>query len=511
MMARDTMVVLVFAATLSACGGSDDNAGEEDHSPVNTDPNTIGQFGEVFDWPIVSMHMALLPDGRVMSFGTSSNGSQGAELHYSVWDPSQGTGAASMLLLPNTTSTDISCAGQTLVPATGELLIVGGDRTIDGQRNYANSDVNLFDASTNQLRRQVQSMAFQRWYATAVTTGDGQQIVLGGLLDRRFDPPSIIPAVTPEIYRPGAGWKTLGGATSEEAFATSNEGWYYPRAWLAPDGSIFMLAHGGAMYSIDYADTGHLERLAGDAGRSPNSLPAVMYEPGKILSLRDKRTSVIVDIRDPTPSISRSGRLSQDRRYASATLLADGRVWVNGGSSTGNDLAGAAYHSEIWDPATGRWTSLASAKMARLYHSASLLLPDATVITGGGGSPGPQTNLNAEIYYPPYLFLPGQPATLAPRPLITAAPTVVSRGQHFNVTMADAAKLSRVTLIRAGAATHAFNNDQRFIDMSFSQAGATVGLRTPNQPSNVPPGFYLLFAFDGHGVPSVARMIRLVD
>ena len=40
----------------------------------------------------------------------------------------------------------------------------------------------------------------------------------------------------------------------------------------------------------------------------------------------------------------------------------------------------------------------------RLYHSAALLLPDATVLTLGGGANGPQLNLNAEIYYPPYLF-----------------------------------------------------------------------------------------------------------
>jgi len=33
-----------------------------------------------------------------------------------------------------------------------------------------------------------------------------------------------------------------------------------------------------------------------------------------------------------------------------------------------------------------------------------MLLPDATVLTGGGGAPGPVNNLNSEIYYPPYLY-----------------------------------------------------------------------------------------------------------
>ena len=69
-----------------------------------------------------------------------------------------------------------------------------------------------------------------------------------------------------------------------------------------------------------------------------------------------------------------------------------------------NAATGVAYTSEIFDPATNSWSTGATATRMRLYHSTSLLLPDATVITMGGGTPGPETNLNAEIYYPPYLF-----------------------------------------------------------------------------------------------------------
>jgi hypothetical protein len=32
------------------------------------------------------------------------------------------------------------------------------------------------------------------------------------------------------------------------------------------------------------------------------------------------------------------------------------------------------------------------------------VVADATVLTGGGGAPGPVNNLNSEIYYPPYLY-----------------------------------------------------------------------------------------------------------
>jgi hypothetical protein len=38
-------------------------------TPVSTTPLT-GFFGPAFAWPIIPIHMALLPDGRVLNFGT---------------------------------------------------------------------------------------------------------------------------------------------------------------------------------------------------------------------------------------------------------------------------------------------------------------------------------------------------------------------------------------------------------------------------------------------------------
>ncbi|MCQ7029691.1 hypothetical protein MRO55_24630, partial [Escherichia coli] len=71
-------------------------------------------------------------------------------------------------------------------------------------------------------------------------------------------------------------------------------------------------------------------------------------------------------------------------------VLADGSVLATGGQSTNGggglvDLANATYEAERWDPATGAWTELAPAAVARQYHSTALLLPDGRVLTGGGG------------------------------------------------------------------------------------------------------------------------------
>lgn len=513
--ATTTLVVAVLAG---GCGGGSSDDSAESPQSVQAppdDPSRIGRFGPLFDWPVIPIHMALLPDGRVMGFGSTTSGRQGAQLNYAVWNPALGTGAEAMLLLPNATGTDILCAGQALLPSTGELLIVGGDLTVNGVRNHANSDVNLFTPSANLLTRQAASMSQKRWYATAVTNGIGEQVVLGGMIDKSVDTGSnagvlVTPATTPEVYRSGSGWRRIAGADTAAAFAAANEGWYYPRAWLGSDGRIFMLSHAGAMYRLTTGGEGRIDTVQALAPPGDSSLPAVMYRPGKILALRNDKRTALIDIDPPGDErVAEGAEPFWLRRYGNTTLLADGKVWANGGTNQLNELAGAAFHSETWDPDTGAWTLGAVAQVARLYHSASLLLPDGTVLTGGGGAPGPVTQRNAEIYQPPYLFLRDGSGALAPRPVIAAAPGAVDWDQAFQLTLDGAATVSRVTLLRAGSVTHAFNNDQRFIELPFTQDGAQLRLQAPPSPDTAPPGFYLLFVFDAHGVPSVARSVRL--
>jgi hypothetical protein len=152
---------------------------------------------------------------------------------------------------------------------------------------------------------------------------------------------------------------------------------------------------------------------------------------------------------------------------------------------------------------------MASNATPRLYHSTALLLPDATVITGGGGDPGPLKNLNAEIYYPPYLYLKDGSGNLAPRPSITSAPDVLGWGESFDMTVQSSTAISRVTLVRTGVVTHDFNSNQRFQELNFKQTGTQLKLKTPASTGIAPPGFYMLFAFDSNGVPSIAKFLRI--
>jgi len=104
----------------------------------------------------------------------------------------------------------------------------------------------------------------------------------------------------------------------------------------------------------------------------------------------------------------------------------------------------------------------------RLYHSAALLLPEGSVLTGGGGAPGPVNELNLEIYYPAYLYLMDGSGNPAPRPTIVSAPSKLRLGQTFSVTVTGKVK---------------------------------------SAPEKIPPGYYMLFVLNTAGVPAVAKIV----
>jgi hypothetical protein len=137
-----------------------------------------------------------------------------------------------------------------------------------------------------------------------------------------------------------------------------------------------------------------------------------------------------------------------------------------------------------------------------------MLLPDATVLTGGGGAPGPVKNLNSEIYYPPYLYATN--GTPAVRPVISAtASKLLNPGDTVNITVGPTDIISRLTFVRTGSATHSNNSDQRFLALSFAQEGQNVTAVLPRDATTLVAGFYMLFAFNDAGVPSVARIFNV--
>src|SRR5262249_15310378 len=183
---------------------------------------------------------------------------------------------------------------------------------------------------------------------------------------------------------------------------------------------------------------------------SRNAGTALMYEPGKIVVIGGAtqpptNTVETVDLNAASPVYRSAASMKFARRQLNATALPDGRVLVTGGTSGSgfNNPVGAVLTPELWDPVKNTWTEMAPMKIARIYHSTAVLLPDGRVFSSGGGEGGGgKLEMNGEFYSPPYLFNPD--GTAAARPAIADAPATITYNQSFDVVTPDAQGIASV-------------------------------------------------------------------
>jgi hypothetical protein len=398
----------------------------------------------------------------------------------------------------------------------GRLLVSGGH--VQDDRGIAVS--NFF--SQDGTRQSGPTMAHARWYPTVTTLPDGRMLTMGG----RDQNGNLV--TTPEILENGQ-WVELPGA------GTLNIP-YYPRNFVAPNGLIFYAGErirsrwfnvsGSGSWSTS-SSLDHIWKFNRDYGT------AAMYEPGKILyaggggytgwgqspdqkTVAPTETAEKIDLNQASPTWQSAGSMEFPRRHLNSTILPDGQVLITGGTRGGGfvniDPGLAARAAEIWNPATGQWTTLASNSRMRVYHSVSLLLPDGTVLHGasgnaqavqpGGGIVDVPDEKNHEIFSPPYLFK-------GARPTIASAPSTVGYGQTFTVATPNAAQVTDVRWIRLGSVTHAFDAGQRANTLAFTRTSAGVDVTAPASGALAPPGFYLLFILNRNGVPSAGKVVRV--
>jgi hypothetical protein len=138
---------------------------------------------------------------------------------------------------------------------------------------------------------------------------------------------------------------------------------------------------------------------------------------------------------------------------------------------------------------------------ARGYHSSAFLLPDGRVMATGDNPGNGTWNHNVSLYTPPYLLKGTRPAITS----FIDAEWVYGDTQRITVDR----PVVKAELIRPAAVTHSSDPNQRFVDLPLSVDGDNVDLNVTSNPDLAPPGWYMLFAVDANGVPSVARWVHL--
>ncbi len=278
----------------------------------------------------------------------------------------------------------------------------------------------------------------------------------------------------------------------------------YPFMFVLPNGKVYNAGTKDKTYLLDTTTGVWTPGPTNAFGSSGYAESGAMYEPGKIIRSGGGDPSIpnaaTIDMTVASPSWTQISPMNIPRRRHNMVILADGEVMAVGGTRTGDDLSGAVYEGEIWNPATGQWTLTSPMTYDRMYHSAALLLPDGSVLTSGGENEGRE---KAQIYKPPYLFK-------GPRPTITAAPSVAPTVRLLmSSTNRPATDIVSVALMRPAAVTHAFDQNQRYVPLAFSRSGSTLSATAPLNGNIAPPGYYMLIVKDSNGVPSVASCVRV--
>lgn len=449
-------------------------------------------------------------------------------------------------------SDNLFCAGHTLT-ADGLFFCVGGSRNTWTLPNFADSITGLpygavwngsiFARVTADMTANGPTGHPYRWYPTVTRLTDGRLLVTAGF-DHLEPTPSINRSV--EIFDPVAGSWTIVSPNPHapsEIFASD-----YTHVIVLPyeDASdVIMFGEPGipAYLSVAGATTWTLldslprpntaawqaARIAAGGSWSPSTAPGegsatvmLPYRVNEDWGYRNGATVVAggpvgsawtqnIDIFDERkkawwPTIT----APVQRSNAALVLLPDGHLLRINGHSTDANIGRA----ELFDIANGMQPSIGTAdsKEQRGYHNIAVLLPDGSVLVGGGRDVVTATSLEKpsfRFYYPPYMFAPNRPSLLT-------APTTLTLGVPFTLAYAGATPPSDMVLIGLGSMTHQFDQNQRAVQVpvGHSTSGGnghyTVGAVAPASSRIAPPGYYMLFALDGNRIPTKGAIVQVV-
>ncbi len=477
-------------------------------------PGGVGSWGPTVDMPLVCVATALLHDTMKVlcwsSYQASTfTGGNGGLTVTASYDPASQT--VTQRTVTNTNH-DMFCPGLSL-DWNGRVFVTGGN---DNKR------ASLYDPPFDQWTS-APDMIIGRGYQAQCTISDGRTFVIGGSWSGGQG------GKNGELYSPNANtWYSLPGCpvgpmlTQDNGgvFRADNHGWLF--GWK--DKTVFQA---GPSKQMNWYGTGGQGSQAGagfraNDGDSMNG-NAVMYDAlaGKILTLGGAANyqggtatfnAHIITLGNSfqNPNVQQINNMWYQRAFANSVVLPDGKVFITGGQVTPQPFSDdtAQYTSELWDPNGFHFFKTAPQPIPRTYHSVAILLPDATVFTGGGGlcGEGCATNhYDAQIYYPPYLY--NNDGSRATRPVITNSPGTVGLGKTFQVTCNTG--VNSFALIRFGSATHTVDTDQRRISLTpTGNNGNTYNLNMPGDAGQVIPGYWLLFALS-NGVPSHAQQMRI--
>lgn len=462
------------------------------------------QWSNVINLPLVPVAAANLEDGRILTwsaYGRYEFGGSRGRTQTLIFDPA--TGQSTERLVQNTNH-DMFCPGTAMLP-DGSVMITGG----------SNSEAVTFYNSLSNTWTKGNRMIIPRGYHGMTVLADGSVFTVGGSWSGGSG------NKVGEVWNINTGnWEQKSGIRPEPLMTDSQD--YHMMLFTAPNGKVFHAGPSRRMHWLDVNGSGSITNSLVRSSLEAMTGNAVMYDTGKILVLGGSRRhdagaatkeANVIDINGDIgdESVTRVGDMAYARTHCSAVVLPTGEVVVVGGQEVAKVFSDdrSVYTAEIWNPDTGRFSSLQNMRIPRNYHSVGILMKDGRIWVGGGGLCG-NCNTNhpdAEIFTPPYLL--GDNGSEVTRPRIVSSPQNVKPGDTM-IVQVDSFAGHTFALVRLSAVTHALNNDSRRIPLEvISRSDGSFNLSVPSNPAIALPGKYFLFAMNGDGVPSVATILTI--
>ena len=305
-------------------------------------------------------------------------------------------GLASFTALPSLNTRRASHS--TTVLSDGRVLIVGGQYGVYSPGKgrvepVRTNSAELYDPATETFTP-TGSLAATRLDHTATLLPDGKVLIAGGRAD-------ILPSTSAELYDPVTStFQPTGTLLTARAGHT---------ATVLGNGKVFMA--GGDTASCELYDPATGSYAAtGSMASARRAHTATLLESGKVLIVGGTASFstagfVTAEIYDPsTGTFAPTGPLSTMRDAHSATRLADGRVLIAGGERDASTSDATCFASaEVYDPATGTFTPTGSMYTERLDHTATLLANGKVLVAGGWKSVSATSGdypATAELYDP---------------------------------------------------------------------------------------------------------------
>ncbi|XAO25846.1 hypothetical protein I312_104676 [Cryptococcus bacillisporus CA1280] len=405
-------------------------------------------------------------------------------------------------------------------------------------------------------------MTGKRWYPTVETLEDGSVIVIGGDKNGGYVNTAAQDNPTYEFFPPRDG-----DPVDLQFLSDTLPVNLFPLVWLLPSGKLFMQANRKTiLYDYNTKTTTNLPDMPYATRVYPASAATAMLPltPANnytvtllicggsnttqwgndgsagynVTAVPTDNTCVRISPDGNNPQYEDDDYMFEGRSMGQFVMLPDGTFWMGNGvamgtAGYGNEMysVGQSYGQDplympaLYDytaPKGSRWnrTGLSASANERMYHSTAILLPDSSVLIAGSNPNADFTTsqwrsrTDCEKWYPWFYN--------EKRPTYDGMPTnLYYGGASFNITMSgtdeNAAKNTKVVIIRGGFNTHAMGFGQKMLELESSY---TIDMNTGNTtihvsqlPGNPGPTLFqpgpAMFFVVVNGVPSIGEFLMV--